>query len=58
MTEHKNQKQYEDVNLTDAVLFMSVMKHKKACRIPISYSLRNRIFSDWIGHSIRSGIAV
>jgi len=36
MTEHKNQKKYEDVNLTDAVLFMSVMKHKKACRIILS----------------------
>ena len=35
MTEH-NRKKYEDVNMTDAVLFTSVMKHKKACQIVLS----------------------
>jgi len=35
MTEY-NRKKYDDVNMTDAVLFTSVMKHKKACQIVLS----------------------
>lgn len=43
MAEHKNKKKYEEVNLTDAVLFMSVMKHKKACQIVLSILFQMKV---------------
>jgi predicted transposase/invertase (TIGR01784 family) len=43
MAEHKNNKKYEDINLTDAVLFMSVMKHKKACQLVLSILFQKNV---------------